>query len=241
MTRSPSRVISGSFICCSGLGHGNPRWPLLVNVSTGLDWRTWDSIGGPPRLRKSAIGLEIRGEFEDLTPGRAPPSRPNLRASGPPHLSVFAVPYPPAISDSGGRPGGQPPQEIARQLPPRHGAAATARARPHPRRAAGATWPAPIPRVVGEAGRGVRPVRLRVAARPRRALPRPPARAARAAPLATRGGAGALNISRATLRLSPGSDRKSRVGGSIPPLGTIGLSGPVLSRPRPFADQQEPS
>jgi len=31
------------------------------------------------------------------------------------------------------------------------------------------------------------------------------------------------------------------VGGSIPPLGTIGLSGPVLSRPRAFADQQEPS
>jgi hypothetical protein len=31
------------------------------------------------------------------------------------------------------------------------------------------------------------------------------------------------------------------VGGSIPPLGTIGLSGPVLSPPRPFADQQEPS
>jgi hypothetical protein len=29
------------------------------------------------------------------------------------------------------------------------------------------------------------------------------------------------------------------VGGSIPPLGTIGLSGPVLSPPRPFADQQE--
>jgi len=31
------------------------------------------------------------------------------------------------------------------------------------------------------------------------------------------------------------------VGGSIPPLGTIGLSGPVLSPPRRFADQQEPS
>jgi len=31
------------------------------------------------------------------------------------------------------------------------------------------------------------------------------------------------------------------VGGSIPPLGTISLSGLVLSRPRPFADQQEPS
>jgi hypothetical protein len=31
------------------------------------------------------------------------------------------------------------------------------------------------------------------------------------------------------------------VGGSIPPLGTIGLSGPVLSRPSAFADQQERS
>jgi hypothetical protein len=31
------------------------------------------------------------------------------------------------------------------------------------------------------------------------------------------------------------------VGGSIPPLGTIGLSGPVLFRPGPFADQQKPS
>jgi hypothetical protein len=31
------------------------------------------------------------------------------------------------------------------------------------------------------------------------------------------------------------------VGGSIPPLGTIGLSRLVLSLQRPFADPQEPS
>jgi hypothetical protein len=143
-----------------------------------------------------AIGIAARNSaqtLESMSERKALPSPSNLRAAGPAHLSVFAVPYPTAISDSGGRPGGQPPQEIARQLPPRHGAAATARARPHPRRAAGARWPAPIPRVVGEAGRGVRPVGLRVAARPRRALSRPQARAACAAPLATRSGAGPLS------------------------------------------------
>jgi hypothetical protein len=31
------------------------------------------------------------------------------------------------------------------------------------------------------------------------------------------------------------------VGGSIPPLGTMSFAGPVLSPPRPFVDQQEPS
>jgi hypothetical protein len=37
--------------------------------SVSADAQTWDSADGPMPFRKSVIGLEIRGEFKNLTPG----------------------------------------------------------------------------------------------------------------------------------------------------------------------------
>jgi hypothetical protein len=84
--------------------------------------------------------------------------------------------------------GDQSLREIVGELQARHETAPAARAssRPQPAQRPDAAAGEELPRVVGEAGRGDRPVRLRVAPRPWWPLPRPPTRPDRSAHHATR-------------------------------------------------------
>jgi hypothetical protein len=97
--------------------------------------------------------------------------------------------------------------KVAGELPARD--EATAAGRPYRRAQSGQEHAGKVSaqpwlsRLVGSAGRRVCFMRLRVAARPRRALPLPTARAARPAHHAARGEAGALTEARRGARGSP--------------------------------------